>query len=88
MKTGLKAILLFIVLSCMTNVLLGEESLPSPWKDKDLGYAKISGKAQEAAGVFTVQGSMDIWTNADGSHLVYQPCHGDTEIARASGVDG
>lgn len=80
MKTCGNAIFPFLVLLCLGTVSLGDESLPAPWKDKDIGDAKISGKAQEAAGVFTVQGSMDLWGTADGSHLVYQPCHGDAEI--------
>ena len=60
--------------------LLAQEPLPAPWKHQDIGTAQVPGTAQHAAGVFTLQGTLDIWGNADGFHFAWQPCHGDAEL--------
>ena len=68
--------------------LLAEEPLPSPWKHQDIGVAELLGAAAHVAGVFAVQGTMDIWGPADGCHLVWQPLHGDAElVVRVTGME-
>jgi regulation of enolase protein 1 (concanavalin A-like superfamily) len=55
--------------------------LPSPWAADDLGPVGISGSADYAAGVFTVEGSgVDINGTADSFHFVRQPASGDCDI--------
>lgn len=60
--------------------LLAQEPLPSPWKHQDIGAAQMPGTAARAAGVFTLQGTMDLWGPADGCHFAWQPLHGDAEL--------
>ena len=68
--------------------LLADEPLPSPWKHQDIGAAQMPGTAAHAAGVFTLQGTMDIWGTADGCHLVWQPLHGDAGlVARVTAME-
>ena len=46
------------------------------------------GTAECAAGVFTLQGTLDIWGLADGCHIAWQPCRGDAElVARVTAMD-
>ena len=79
------------VLSLLFSAALSlhaQEALPPPWKHQDIGAAQVPGTAQHAAGVFTLQGTMDIWGSADGCHFVWQPCHGDAElVARVTRMD-
>jgi len=60
--------------------LPAQEVLP-PWKHQDIGAAKTPGTAEQAAGVFTLQGTMDIWGQSDGCHIAWQPLHGDAEFS-------
>ena len=53
---------------------------PAPG-EKAQGRATVAGTAEQAAGVFTLQGTMDIWGANDGCHIVWQPLHGDGELA-------
>jgi hypothetical protein len=81
-----------IVLICSvlfaTAVVLAAEALPEPWKHQDIGEAKVPGTAEHADGVFTLQGTMDIWGTADGCHIAWQPLHGDGElVARVTAID-
>ncbi|MFL6195636.1 MAG: endonuclease/exonuclease/phosphatase family protein [Thermoanaerobaculia bacterium] len=56
-------------------------TLPSPWREADIGAVGTPGKASASAGVFTVQaGGTDLWDTADAFHYVYQPLSGDGEI--------
>jgi len=71
-----------------TAFLLAAEPLPAPWKHQDVGEAKVPGTAEQADGVFTLQGTMDLWGTADGCHLAWQPLHGDGElVARVTAID-
>jgi hypothetical protein len=88
MNAKTKAICVVCILLFTAFPLGAQQPLPAPWKDQDIGAAKIPGKAGEAAGVFTVQGTMDIWGVADGSHLIWQPGHGDVElVARVTSME-
>ncbi len=50
--------------------------------------AQVTGTAQHAAGVFIVQGTMDIWGPMDGGHFVWQPVQGDfVFVARVARMD-
>jgi endonuclease/exonuclease/phosphatase family metal-dependent hydrolase/regulation of enolase protein 1 (concanavalin A-like superfamily) len=56
-------------------------SLPSPWREADIGSVGTAGKASASAGVFTIDaGGTDLWDTADAFHFVYQPMSGDGEI--------
>src|SRR5947209_8330586 len=80
---------LILLLTLLTRIpLLAEESLPAPWKHQDIGDAKTPGAAAHAAGVFTVQGTMDLWGVADGCQIVSQPIHGDGAlVVRVTAID-
>lgn len=68
--------------------LAAQEPLPAPWLHQDIGPAQMPGKAEQTGGVFTVQGTMDLWGTADGCHFTWQPVHGDFEfVARVNGID-
>ena len=60
--------------------------LPAPWLDTDVGSPAISGSANYANGVFTVNGSgTDIFGTNDQFNYVYQPVNGNgTLIARVT----
>lgn len=84
-----------IVLAAATFSLHAAE-LPEPWKHQDIGLAQVGGEksaivagtAKHADGTFTLQGTMDMWTVADGSHFVWQPVHGDAVlVARVTGME-
>ena len=50
--------------------------------------AQVAGTAKHADGVFTLQGTMDIWGPMDGGQVVWQPVHGDVVIvARVTSMD-
>lgn len=63
-------------------------ALPEPWKHRDIGAVSVAGSASHSGGGFTLAGTLDIWTKADGFHFVYQPLDGDGEIvARVMAVE-
>ena len=75
---------------------LHAQELPEPWKHQDIGLAQVggeksatvAGKATHADGVFTVQGTMDMWNVADGFHYVSQSVRGDVVlVARITSMD-
>ena len=76
MKTASALLFLLFVVSPLS----AQQSLPAPWKHQDIGAVQTPGTAKFAAGVFTLQGTLDIWNMADGCQLMWQPCHGDVEI--------
>ncbi len=67
------------------NALPGGD-VPAPWSSNDIGSVGISGDADHASGVFTIQGSgADINGTADAFHFVHQVIEGDCDIiARVS----
>lgn len=68
--------------------LMAAEPLPAPWKHQDIKPSAALGAAEMVDGAIAVSGTMDIWGTADGSHLAYQPIHGDVElIARVATFD-
>ena len=83
----MKPLLLFVVLFSVLLSALAEEP-PAPWKHQDIGAAQVPGTAEHAAGVFTLQGTMDLWGPADGCQFLWQPLHGDGElVARVTSMD-
>jgi glucose/arabinose dehydrogenase/regulation of enolase protein 1 (concanavalin A-like superfamily) len=66
----------------------GDNPLPSPWVNQDIGGPGVAGSASYASGTFTVKGSgTDIWGTSDKFHYVYQPWNGNGTItARVSGI--
>ena len=84
----MKPILVVSLLTFTAFTALAEETLPAPWKHQDITAAKVPGTAEQTAGVFSLQGTLDIWGTADGSHLVWQPLRGDAElVARVAAMD-
>ena len=73
-------LLLSLLMPVVSN-LLAQGPLPAPWKHQDIGAAQTPGTAEHAAGVFTLQGSLDIWGTADGCQIAWQALHGDAELA-------
>ena len=60
----------------------GGGSLPSPWKDGDVGSVGVPGSATYSGGVFTVKGSgSDIGGTADSFNFVYQEISGDCVLS-------
>jgi len=77
-----------LLLGLLFTTLLAAEHLPGPWKHQDIGAATVPGTAEQADGVFTLQGTMDLWGVADGCHIAWQPLHGDGElVARVTAID-
>ena len=89
MKTKTKCMPVVVSLLLATTVsLMAQEPLPAPWKHQDIGAAQVPGTAAHATGVFTLQGTMDVWGTNDGSHIAWQPVHGDAElVARVTAMD-
>ncbi len=84
----MKPFLFLIILLLMTSPLHADDTFPAPWKHQDIGPAEVPGSATHDAGVFTLQGTMDIWGPADGCHLMWQPLHGDGElVARVTAME-
>lgn len=87
-KATMKPLIVVGLVLCAAFPVWAEEALPAPWKHQDINAATVPGTAAHAAGVFTVQGTMDIWGTADGSHIAWQPLHGDGElVARVVAMD-
>lgn len=65
-------------------------SLSAPWVDQDVGSVAAAGSANDASGVFTVQGSgADIFGTADGFNYCYQTISGNfTLTARLTSAGG
>jgi hypothetical protein len=79
--TILLKIMPFLGLVLFSASPLRAQELPTPWKHQDIGAAQVRGSAAYSAGVFTLQGTMDIWGPADGCHIAWQPLRGDGELA-------
>ena len=69
-----------LVLASATFSLCAQEAPPAPWKHQDIGTAQVAGTANHAGGVFTLQGTMDLWGPADGCHFLSRPWRGDAEL--------
>lgn len=62
--------------------------LPNSWQHQDIGAVSVPGSASAANGVFTLQGTLDIWGNSDGCHFAWQKLKGDgVIIARVLSVE-
>ena len=85
----MNAKLLFnLMLVVFTTFTLAAQDLPEPWRQQDIGTAQVAGTGKHADGVFTLQGTMDLWGAADGFHYVWQPAHGDVVlVARVASMD-
>ena len=90
---NLRIITKVILLASATFSLCAQEP-PAPWKQQDIGTARVgqsaqvAGTARHADGVFTLQGTMDIWGVEDGFHFASQPVTGDVVlIARVVSMD-
>jgi regulation of enolase protein 1 (concanavalin A-like superfamily) len=64
-------------------------SLPSPWKNQDVGTVAVPGSASFSSSTFTLKGAGDdIYGTADGFQFAYQTLTGDGEIiAKVTGLD-
>lgn len=80
MKTAKRTVLIFPLFLATVIPALAQDSLPAPWKAQDIGAVTTPGKAGHDSGLFTLQGTLDIWNKADGCHLMWQPVHGDAEL--------
>lgn len=59
----------------------GDTAPPAPWRETDVGFARLPGSTRHEAGIFTVRGSgMNIDGEADAFHYVFKPVRGDSEI--------
>jgi len=84
----MRSLLVFLLLFSVPVLLRAAEPLPAPWKHQDIGGAQTPGTAEQAAGVFILQGTKDLWGTADGSHIAWRPVHGDFEIiARVAAIE-
>ena len=67
--------------SSFTVVGLPDEALPGPWREADIGPARLPGSTRHEHGTFTVRGAgPQIDGAADAFHYVFQPVRGDCEI--------
>jgi hypothetical protein len=84
----MKTILFLSLILSATTAFAADETLPTQWKHQDLGTPTVPGSAAQADGVFTLQGTKDIWFAADGCQFMSQPAHGDFElVARVTAID-
>ncbi|HTD68296.1 MAG TPA: hypothetical protein VK846_17360 [Candidatus Limnocylindria bacterium] len=59
----------------------GDESLPEPWREADIGAMLIPGSTRHEGGIFSVRSSgVNIDGEADSFHYVFKPVRGDSEI--------
>jgi regulation of enolase protein 1 (concanavalin A-like superfamily) len=67
---------------------LASAKLPSPWATSDIGAVAVSGGADCAGGLFTIQGAgASIGGAADAFRFVYQPSSGDcSNTIRVTGI--
>ena len=77
---------------CFACVVLARAAaaadLPAPWQHQDIGAVTVAGRASAADGVFTLQGTLDIWGTSDGCHFAWQKLAGDCVIvARVLSVE-
>ena len=57
------------------------KTLPSPWKNTDLGNVNYAGQAESSEDYITISASGDdLWGIADEGHFVYQEINSDKEI--------
>src|SRR5258707_1281011 len=74
----------FSALACIFGVFLirtaAAADLPAPWQHQDIGAVVVGGSARATNGVFTLQGTLDIWGTSDGCHFVWQKLKGDGVI--------
>ena len=72
----------------VTSTSGGNGTLPSPWRDQDIGTVGQAGSATHANGVFTIKAAgANIWSTADSFHFVNQPINGNIElVARVTGL--
>ena len=66
----------------------GATTLPTPWRDTDVGAVPVAGSASYSGATFTASGSgADVWGTSDAFHFVYQQLSGDGSIdARVASV--
>ena len=58
-----------------------DQKLPGPWREVDIGHARLPGSTRYESGIFTVRGSgLNIDGEADSFHYVYKLVRGDSEI--------
>ncbi|HEY2411516.1 MAG TPA: hypothetical protein VGI40_04710 [Pirellulaceae bacterium] len=82
----------FTEFACIIGVFFARVAaaadLPAPWQHQDIGAATVAGTARAAEGVFTLQGTLDIWGNSDGCHFAWQKLKGDgTIVARVLSIE-
>ena len=59
----------------------GDDALPAPWRETDIGYSRLPGSVRHEGGIFTVRSAgMNIDGEADSFHYVFKPVRADTEI--------
>jgi regulation of enolase protein 1 (concanavalin A-like superfamily) len=83
---------LFTASAFLAFALLAREAtaadLPPPWQHQDIGPVTVPGAARATDGVFTLQGTLDIWGATDGCHFAWQKLNGDvTIVARVLSVE-
>src|SRR5262245_10331933 len=54
--------------------------LPEPWHNQDIGAVTVAGSARATGGVFTLQGTLDIWGTNDACQFVWQKLNGDMTL--------
>jgi hypothetical protein len=79
MRSKIKTLFVATFVAFAAISLLAED-LQSPWKHQDIGTSQVPGTAGQSEGGFTLQGTRDIWGEADGCHFAWRPCRGDIEI--------
>lgn len=87
MKSWLFKALVCIAAAFFVRVAAAAD-LPAPWQHQDIGAVTVVGTAGAAEGVFTLQGTLDIWGNSDGCHFAWQKLKGDgVIIARVLSIE-
>ena len=76
------ALPIFLILLIFGSVdRLNAQSLPSPWKNSDVGSPSATGRASATSGKFTIEGAGQVGGATDEFHFVYQQISGDVDIA-------
>ena len=86
----------FIASEALTNITLisfptnalslaaaetGDTTLPTPWRETDIGFTRQPGSTRHESGIFTVRGAgLNVDGESDAFHYVFKPVRGDSEI--------
>jgi regulation of enolase protein 1 (concanavalin A-like superfamily) len=78
---AVRGALMLLLFLCASNNRLFAQTLPDPWRTKDIGAPVLAGTASYGSGVFRIDAAgADIWGTADQFRFLYQKVAGDVDV--------